>query len=181
MTPNEEVVRLKKELVGLFGHMYKIRKELAVIGDPDGEKDHFSTMSDLLDGIVEEADSASNKIMENMEASEILLEKVRAHVTDKEILSLLDQITEHDNSVFEACAFQDLTGQRVSKIAKSLKFIEDRIKRLIYMWGRDELAAIVAEYKLNELGDEDPDKKLLNGPQRIGVAITQDEIDKLFG
>ncbi len=180
MSPNEEVIRLKKELVGLFGHMHKIRKELAEIGDPLSEKDHFATMADLLDGIVEGVDNASEKIMENMEASEELLQKARARVTDKEVLDLLDQISEHDNAVFEACAFQDLTGQRVSKVARSLKFIEEKVKQIIYMWGRDELMALVAELKLNEK-EEDPDQKLLNGPQRASVAITQDEIDKLFG
>ena len=29
--------------------------------------------------------------------------------------------------------------------------------------------------------DEDPEKKLLNGPQLPGAGVSQDDIDKLFG
>lgn len=182
MTPEEEVVRLKRELVGLFGHMHRMRKELAAIGTPEGEKNHFATMTDLLTGIAEEVEAASDKILGNMESVEDLLMEIRKRTeSDKDTQSLLDQVSDHGNAVFEACSFQDLTGQRVAKITKTMQFVEDKVKQLIYMWGRDELAAIVAEYKLDELEDEDPDKKLLNGPQRIGVAVTQDEIDKLFG
>jgi chemotaxis protein CheZ len=87
-----------------------------------------------------------------------------------------DEIVDSTNKVFEACAFQDLTGQRITRVIKSLQFMEDHINRLVRMWGKEELARMAAELAVQ---NATPD--LMEGPQRSGVAISQDDIDKLFG
>ena len=37
--------------------------------------------------------------------------------------------------IFEACNFQDLTGQRITKVVGTLKFIETHIVRMMEIWG----------------------------------------------
>ena len=37
--------------------------------------------------------------------------------------------------IFEACNFQDLTGQRITKVVATLKFIETHIVRMMEIWG----------------------------------------------
>ena len=70
---------------------------------------------------------------------------------------------------------QDITGQRVSKIVKSISYVEERVTALREIWGDDELAKV--ELAVVELTE---DEKLLNGPQLKTAAISQDEIDALF-
>jgi chemotaxis protein CheZ len=89
----------------------------------------------------------------------------------------INKAEERANSVFEACSFQDITGQRITKVVRSLKFVEERVNTLISMWRPEELVE-VAEDLSNEA--EDPDKKLLDGPQRKGVAIKQEDVDRIL-
>lgn len=174
---SDDVTVLKKELVGLFGHIQRIRKELAAISQPSEDTDHFNSMTDQLDAIVQATESATNTIMESMEEIGDLVTKVQARTTDAESRGMLGNITDRTNAVFEACSFQDITGQRVTKVVNSLKFIEERVNALIFMWGKDELAKVVVEIREDK---DDPDKKLLNGPQLQGHGVSQAEVDKLF-
>jgi chemotaxis protein CheZ len=41
--------------------------------------------------------------------------------------------------LFEACSFQDITGQRITKVVRSLTYVETRVNKLIEAWGRSEL------------------------------------------
>ena len=50
-----------------------------------------------------------------------------------------DKVPELTGATLESCSFQDITGQRISKVVKSLH-IEERVNSLINMWGSDTLA-----------------------------------------
>jgi chemotaxis protein CheZ len=166
---------LKKELVGLFGHMQKIRKELAAL-NPPGAPDHFGSMSEQLDAIVHATEGATNTIMESVEGIDSLMGEARTYCQGGKLGEIFDQVTERVNTVFEACSFQDITGQRITKVVNSMKFVEERINAIIFTWGKDELTKVVVEIK----EDKDPDKKLLHGPQLAGQGVTQDEVDKML-
>ncbi|TAN57135.1 MAG: hypothetical protein EPN20_17595 [Magnetospirillum sp.] len=173
--PNDTLI-LKRELVGLFGHMQKIRKELAAL-NPPGSPDHFGGMSEQLDAIVDATEGATNTIMESMESIDSLMGEARALAADNPPLGeIFDKVTDKVNMVFEACSFQDITGQRISKVVNSLKFVEERVNTIILTWGREELTKVVVEIK-----EEDPDKKLLHGPQLPGQGVTQADVDKMLG
>ena len=176
---------LKKELVGLFGHLQRIRKELAAL-HPPGATDHFGSMSEQLDAIVDATEGATNTIMESVEAIDGAMGEARALTEDPALGGLFDTVTDKVNAVFEACSFQDITGQRISKVVNSLKFVEERVNAIILTWGRDELDKVVVEIK----EEQDEYKRFLNGPQLPGQGVDQSavdqllaqtEIDKLFG
>jgi chemotaxis protein CheZ len=174
---NEDSQILKRELLGLFGHLQKIRRELAALSDP-GEPDHFMTMSEQLDAIINATEIATNTIMENCEGITSQMDQSRPRTDDPELLKSFDTATDHVNNIFEACAFQDITGQRVTKVVNSLKFVEARVNAIILAWGQDELSRVVDEFK--EKVAEDPDKKLLHGPQLPGQGVDQSEVDKIM-
>jgi chemotaxis protein CheZ len=173
-TANDLLV-LKKEMVGLFGHLQKIRKELAAL-NPPGAPDHFGSMSEQLDAIVHATEGATNSIMESVEGIDNLMGEARTYCQGGKLGEIFDQVTDKVNTVFEACSFQDITGQRVTKVVNSLKFVEERINSIIFTWGRDELNQVVVEIK----EDQDPDKKLLHGPQLPGQGVSQAEVDKML-
>jgi len=171
----QDLLVLKKELVGLFGHLQKIRKELAAL-NPPGAPDHFGSMSEQLDAIVDATEGATNTIMESMEGVDNLMNEARSYCQGGKLGDIFDQVTDKVNVVFEACSFQDITGQRITKVVNSLKFVEERINAIIFTWGRDELTKVVVEIK----EDKDPDKKLLHGPQLPGQGISQTDVDKML-
>ena len=110
-----------------------------------------------------------------MEKNDDVLTKLRETITGADQLALLDQISANGAEVFEACSFQDITGQRISKVVKSLTYVEDRVTALVEAWGKDELEQVVV--RSSEKSD---DEKLIHGPQRQAEAISQSDIDALF-
>lgn len=47
---------------------------------------------------------------------------------------LSEEIQERVVSIFEACNFQDLTGQRIKKVMTTMKFIENHITVMMDIW-----------------------------------------------
>lgn len=175
----DELKLLQKEILNLFNYIQRVRQEVAAITRPaEGEDNRFNSMSDQLDAIIQATEDATNSIMEVAEANEGYLNLIREKTTDPEILKILDDMETNSSRVYEACAFQDITGQRVTKIARSITYVDARVNALIDLFGKDHLDSV-------ELGDEhvteeSEDEKLLSGPQLEGRGVTQDEIDKLF-
>jgi chemotaxis protein CheZ len=173
-TPEEN--RLKRELVGLFGHLNKLRRELASL---HGDEHSFITMSETLDDIVKNTETASNTILESMEAIDEMIGTLRSS-GDPAVIEACDKINDRVNQVFEACSFQDLTGQRITRLVKGLTFIEERVNAMIRVWGRDEIFKLIDEVKQESSTVKSADEQLLHGPQSESKAIDQSEVDKLF-
>ena len=76
------------------------------------------------------------------------------------MIELLETIENSNNAVFEARAFQDITGQRVTKIVKSVSYVEERVTTLREIEGGDELDKV----KLAVV-EMTADEKLLHIPQ----------------
>ena len=176
MNGTAEENRLKRDLVGLFGHLNKLRKELATL--QGGEEHNFESMAETLDDIVKNTENASNTILESMEAIDEMVNGLRAG-GDPAVIEACDGINDRVNQVFEACSFQDLTGQRINRLVKGLTFIEERINAMIRVWGRDEISKVIDEVKQVEQ-EKTADEMLLHGPQSESRAIQQDDVDKLF-
>lgn len=172
----DDAEALKHELVGLFQYIRRVRQEIAAIYRPADGDHQFDSMADQLDAIVGATEEATNTIMEAMEKNDEILDKLREGITDADHLACLDSIAANGAAVFEACSFQDITGQRVSKVVKSVSYVEERINALIEIWGKDEIDNVDVKAEREKTADE----KLMHGPQRAGEGISQDEIDKLF-
>ena len=136
----DDAEALKQELVGLFpihpAGPSGDRRHLPSLPTADNQ---FDSMADQLDAIVGATEEATNTIMEAMEKNDEMLAKLREGITDADHLACLDSIAANGAAVFEACSFQDITGQRVSKVVKSVSYVEERINALIEIWGKDEL------------------------------------------
>jgi chemotaxis protein CheZ len=167
---------LAANLEALFLYVQRVRREIASLNQAADGVNKFETMGQQLDGIVEATSDASDIIVEAVERSGAALDRLAETMTDDARTALLDEIADCNNRVLEACAFQDITGQRVARIVKSVTYVETRVNALIEIWGRQELDRIE---RLPADAQTD-DQKLINGPQSKAQAISQDEIDKLF-
>ena len=83
--------------------------------------------------------------------------------------------------LYEACNFQDLTGQRINKIVNVLKFVEERLDKMIDVWGGLEAFKTLAGQDGPRISEDDH-KSLLNGPKLDEDAghVDQTDIDALF-
>ena len=89
--------------------------------------------------------------------------------------ALGDALTIEVTKIYEACSFQDITGQRIKKVVDTLTHIEQRLERFASVMG-------VEDAELEEtLEDKRKRENLLNGPALNGPEVAQDDIDALFG
>lgn len=175
VTRVENIEKLRAELLTLFGQLQLLRTELAAIKYPGDSDIGFSRTGSQLKAVVDATESATDTIMEATERTEEIVEKLRDK--DKSRDKLLDSILENGYEIMEACSFQDITGQRVGKVAKFVDHIEDRINTLINIWGKDDID------RLGNLIDDErsEEEKLLSGPTLADEGVSQDDIDKMFG
>lgn len=165
---------LRTQLSALADYMDTLRHELAQLRSIEISHNHIPTATDELDAVISETAAATGAIMD-------ACERLQSHVNDAP--DNLRTAVENDvTAIFEACSFQDITGQRISKVVKALKNIENKVNDILGALGhtahRTQQAATAAESaaKAAPTGDA----ALLNGPQLSGKAISQEDIDKLL-
>ena len=83
--------------------------------------------------------------------------------------------------IFEACSFQDITGQRVSKVVETLQHIEQRVVRFGRCRRRRRTSTALHQRDAERERNERKEKSLLNGPQLAGrCGVDQSDVDKMF-
>ncbi len=160
---------LYTEIEQLARFIERARSEIAAIRPDAVRAQHIPTATDELDAIVAATEQATNAIM----ASAEVIEGVAAALPDEAGAKLVDAVT----AIYEACGFQDITGQRISKVVRTLKHIESTFDRITGTFGD---GAPSDTDPADVPSEQDPDTKLLNGPQLPTNAATQDDIDALF-
>lgn len=129
-----------------------------------------------LDAIVTSTERATQNILDASEKIDELVAAIGAQVKDPHAKQQAEEVREHVVAIFESCNFQDITGQRITKVVNTLKYVEDRINAMINIWGAETFVGLQPKEEL----DVDEEAKLLNGPQLENRGISQSEIDKLF-
>lgn len=173
-----EVSMLKTELRALAVCIEQTKQEIAALRPKDSDDDRLMAVTFELDAIVSATENATQGILESAEKIEGLTKEIQSHANDAYVGRLAEDINETIINIFEACNFQDITGQRITKVVKTLQYIEARINAMIDIWGPDNIAEIVPK----PVDDHrDDDAKLLNGPALENQGISQSEIDALFG
>lgn len=162
-------VKFYREVEGLARYISAARAEIAAIRPKDITDQHIPTATDELDAVVGSTEEATNKIMDECD----VISGIAGALPPDAAEALTTSVTR----IFEACNFQDLTGQRINKVVGALKHIETKIAALLVALG-DEMSE--GSPGTVHAAGEDPDKKLLNGPQMPGKGVSQDDIDRLF-
>ncbi|MFP6710775.1 MAG: protein phosphatase CheZ [Rhodospirillales bacterium] len=173
---SEAASAMKNELRALSRSIQETKAEIRSMQGGTQGGDQVLKASTELDAVVQATEDATNVILESTEKIDELAEKLQLSTETAEDRQAADEIMELTLKMVEACNFQDLTGQRITKVVNALKYVEDRINAMIEIWGEDDIAEIEAS-----VADEtDEDKNLLNGPALSGEGIGQDDIDALF-
>ncbi len=158
------------ELESLARYIQTVKTEIAQLRPDEVKEQYLPAAADQLDAIVEATAEATHTIMDAAETIESVVENMDGENGEK----LMDATTR----IYEACGFQDLTGQRITKVVKALKDIEERIDALVAAFG-SEIEKIKAQQRESEEKKEH-DKKVLHGPQLADEAKSQAEVDALL-
>lgn len=180
-----EDVKLYGELGDLAKYINEARKELREFQPHMLTDQEIPDASDQLDAIVQQTEKATGSIMDSCEQLESMnqrvVDKLISHdpPLDEDVLAGVDDaLTEsqsHITNIFESCNFQDLTGQRIMKIVKTLREVERQVLRMVVVFGLQNKT--VEEDVRKKLEDE---AEVLEGPQLPGNSLEQDDIDDIL-
>jgi chemotaxis protein CheZ len=170
-------VKLHADIEALATYISTVKAEIAEIRADKINAEYVPTASDELSAIVEATEQATNGIFEAVESIEALAAEMDPDMADR--------VTSSVTSIYEACGFQDITGQRITKVVKALQNIETKVQDLLQAFGEEagserRAAEPEPEAKTDADADVDADKALMSGPQLSGNAQSQAEIDALL-
>ena len=165
-------LRVYKELDDLAQYIQNAKSEIASLAPDQITHEHLPAAAGQLDAIVAATEEATSVILDAVEA----IGAAASQLKDKG-KPINDQVIR----IFEACSFQDITGQRINKVVTTLKHIEDRLDRLVRVFG-DEMLRVhrsAADRDTNE--PVTPDGVTLEGPTlKSEGSNRQAEIDALL-
>jgi len=120
-----------------------------------------------LDAVVKAAEDATNTILDSAEK----IQNIVTNLDEDKSTIILEEITK----IFEACNFQDISGQRINNVVNTLMEIETSVNELL----AELEGKVTIETKAKEV-KAPSDDDLMNGPQLEENTPSQDDIDKLF-
>jgi len=159
-------LQLYREVESLAEYIQSARREIAGIRPDDIRERHIPMATDELDAVVEATAEATGIILDEAEA----VQKLAAALPPPANNKIAGAVTR----IYEACNFQDITGQRITKVVKTLKYIESKVDALLAAFGETVVGkSMPPPPKL-------PDEDFVSGPQLPKAANSQDEIDAIL-
>ncbi len=162
---------LRRELQEMSHSIVQTRREIAAIKPSEDGNNRIMAATEELDAIVTATERATGDILTAAERLQELAGELQSSDANA---SLCDEITMIGTNILMACSFQDLTGQRTTKVVNVLRYLEQRINAMIEIWDADPHAPRAAPENTR------PDSHLLSGPAREGEGVSQDEVDRLL-
>lgn len=123
-----------------------------------------------LEAVVQATEEAANRIME---AAEAIGDWLRDGKNDP---SSVELVNENVNAIFEACSFQDVTGQRIRRAIQHLQQVETMLTKIVPADDSETSPpAVAVSAPFNNAGKMSADQSAAN------PDLEQDAVDSLFG
>ena len=169
---NQKDLRLYAELEMLASFIKNAKSEISSVNANEISSDQIPNAHDELEAVIGATEKAAGSILEAAEAIQDLASKFDPDVEEK----VVNEVT----NIFEACNFQDLAGQRLTKVVKTLMRIDNKINAMLVAFG--DASADESKAKMAFMTDEEKreEELILHGPQIEGKGIDQSSIDDLF-
>src|SRR5882757_361263 len=129
-----EAAKLKGELDLIYDAINKTKQEIATVHVTGFEGPEMARVTNELDAIVGGTESATETILSSAEEIDQMASTLLARLKNEQDHAMVQDLQERVIKIFEACNFQDLTGQRISRVVGTLKFIETHILRMMEIW-----------------------------------------------
>ena len=160
-----------RELREIAEFIVAMKVEIGVLKVNEIKETRIPAAGQELSAIVKATENATNTIMECAEtlmgADSSNPDAFKALVDEKMML------------IFEACSFQDITGQRVAKVIDTLEQIEARVSRFAAAIHAKDVDTYVNDKERERA--ERKERLMLNGPAAEGKGMAQSDVDRLLG
>jgi chemotaxis regulatin CheY-phosphate phosphatase CheZ len=163
---------LREELREMSAYIHQTRREIAALRPTDAGSNRIMAATGELDAIVSATERATSEILNGVERIQELTLKLPK---TGDVAPIVEEIQAQVTEVLTACSFQDITGQRTTKVVNTLRYLEQRVNSMIEIWGVDGVTPVAAPLS----DDRRPDAHLLNGPAADG-GPSQADVDALF-
>jgi len=171
---SEKGEELNQQLGELSAAIAAAKADIRSMREPGGHSgDDVKTATRELDAVVDATEAATNDIMEAAEQIDDLASRLCSQLSGSTDKALAEEINERVVNIFEACNFQDITGQRITKVVNTLEFIDERVSKMMTLWGAEQVEGGDAQ-------SPETDEDLLHGPSLDGDGASQDDIDAMF-
>src|SRR5262245_38537009 len=175
----EQCEKLKVELDLIHDAISRTKREIAVLHGKSFNGEEMAKVNGELGAVVGGTEQATQQILEAAESIDQAASALSKVNSPEQQRILGEEIQERVISIFEACNFQDLTGQRITKVMATMRFIEQHINAMMEIWGGVDA---IRAHSPAIIDTREGDAKLLNGPKLDGDVghASQDDIDALF-
>ncbi len=150
------------------------KSEIAALRVDDITDSHIPSATDELDAIVQHTAGATHAILESCETLDAVADGIAGEVATR--------LQDATMRIYEACSFQDITGQRITKVVGTLKAIEAKVAHIMDVFqpdhGAERIEAVAVAPK--DVPAVDEAASLLHGPQLPANAMDQSDIDALL-
>ncbi len=178
-----DIAKIQMEISDISGRIKATKIEIAALRHPLSHEDKFQLASEELGAVVKATENATNAIMTCAEELEDIVRELRSQTRDGYQTARMNDMHEVIVRIYEACNFQDLTGQRINKVVRALAFIEERVESMLSVWHKSDLASLPLPPSIIR----DDSGLALTGPAPTNPDhsahqenISQSDIDALF-
>jgi chemotaxis protein CheZ len=153
------------------------KREISSLQQSATGREGMSRAACELDEVADATERATTTILSAVEEIETAANMLRAAGLGSGRTDHVGTILDRVVLLYETCNFQDLTGQRIDKVVHTMKFVEERLDRMIAAWGESQPQPGGADNPA-----EDPSgRRLASGPCLPGEAqVSQIEVDAFF-
>jgi hypothetical protein len=179
------VALISHDVIDLAEAITQVKQEVRELGANGTQGDHFVSATLELEAIVSQTETATGEILEAAEKIQEVLWALREEGASETQCDIIEsKIVE----IYTACSFQDLTGQRSSKVVRLVSYVERRVASMMAILGLGsaepakaaETASPPAFSTAHPGEEQREDAHLLNGPALAGDGNEQDDVDALF-
>ncbi len=163
--------KLLWEIAGLGRIIEQVKAGIAEVSVDAIRGSHIPLATGELDAIVEHTVMATDSILACCESLDDLAVSLRP-----EQAAVVQGAT---MKIYEACSFQDFTGQRITKVVKALQAIEAKISELSGSCALSEASNKSASAALPSVSVLEAGS-LMSGPSLAADALNQSDIDNLL-
>ncbi|MFN8703642.1 MAG: protein phosphatase CheZ, partial [Rhodospirillales bacterium] len=171
--------KIRDEVHGIAARIAQTKKEIGALKHPLATEDKLASASMELSSVVSQTETATSQIFDGVEKIEEIARELRTMKIDEYGQQRIAEISDMCTAIIEACSFQDLTGQRINKVVRTLAFIEERVQKMMEIWGAEEIKLLPVS-DADSIHIKDVGGVVLHGPQDAEKTNSQSDIDKLF-
>jgi chemotaxis protein CheZ len=171
--------KLKSETDNIHRAITRTMQELASLHFGAFGSEGQGRASRELDAVVDSTERATQQILEAAESIDEAANTLSASLKREQEQALTSDIRDQVVRIFEACNFQDLSGQRITKVLATLTFVEHRVARMLEIWGGRD---VINSHAPATPAEREAESKLTSGPKLKGDSghVSQQEIDAMF-